>query len=67
MNKNLEKLPDNLPQPNDNGQSDHLVGITIPGIILTSTEGLMDISKIDFKYVVLYFFLMMSVPEKALP
>ena len=67
MNKDLTKLPDNFSQPNDDGKSDHLVGIIISSIILTSTEGMMDISKIDAKYIVLYFFPMMSVPEKALP
>ena len=67
MNNDLEQLPDNLPQPHDDEKFDHLVGITIPGITLTSTEGITDVSKIDSKYVVLYFFPMMSVPEKALP
>ena len=54
MHKDLKKLPDNLPQPNDDGKSDHLVGITIPNIILTSTEGVMDISEIDAQYIVLF-------------
>ena len=67
MNKDLTKLPNNLPQPDDDGKSDHLVGITIPSIILTSTKGEMDISKINTQYMVLYFFPMMSIPEKSLP
>ena len=67
MNKDLTKLPDNLPQPDDDGKSDHLDGITIPRIILTSTKGGMDLSKINTQYMVLYFFPMMSVPEKTLP
>jgi len=67
MNKELTKLPDNLPQPDDDGKSDHLVGITIPSITLTSTKGMIDISKIDTQYTVLYFFPMMAVPEKTLP
>ncbi len=67
MNKDLEQLPDNLPQPRNDEKFDHLVGITIPSITLTSTEGVTDVSKIDARYIVLYFFPMMSVPEKALP
>jgi len=67
MNEDLTKLPDNLPQPDDDGKSDHLVGITIPSIILTSTEGEMNISKINSKYLILYFFPMMPVLEKSLP
>lgn len=67
MNKDLTKLPDNLPQPVDDGESDHLIGITIPNIILTSTKGEMDFSKINTQYMVLYFFPMMSIPEKTLP
>jgi len=66
MNKDLTKLPDNLPQPDDDGKSDHLVGIIIPSITLTSTEGMIDISKINTQYTVLYFFPMMAVPEKTL-
>jgi|APSaa5957512535_1039671.scaffolds.fasta_scaffold16887_6 peroxiredoxin len=67
MNKDLTKLPNNLPQPDDDGKSDHLVGMTIPSIILSSTKGEMDISKMDTQYSVLYFFPMMSTPEKTLP
>ncbi|MCH9658161.1 redoxin family protein [archaeon] len=67
MNKDLEQLPDDLPQPRDDKKFDHLVGVTIPSITLKSTEGATDVSKIDAGYVVLYFFPMMSVPEKTLP
>jgi len=67
MNEDLTKLPDNLPQPDDDGKSDHLVGMTIPQIILTSTKGEIDLSKINTQYLVLYFFPMMSAPEKSLP
>jgi len=67
MNKDLTKLPDNLPRPDDDGKSDHLVGITIPSIIFTSTKGDLDLSKINTQYIVMYFFPMMFVPEKTLP
>ena len=67
MNKDLTKLPDNLPQPNDDGESNHLLGMTIPNIILTSTKGEMNLCKINTQYLILYFFPMMSAPEKSLP
>lgn len=67
MNEDLTKLPDNLPQPDDDGKSDHLIGITIPSITLTSTKGARDICKSNTKYLILYFFPMMSAPEKRLP
>ena len=67
MNKDLTKLPDNLPQPDDDWKSDHLVGIIIPSITLTSTKGKVDLSKVNTQYMVLYFFPMMAVPEKTLP
>ena len=68
MDEDLTKLSENLPQPNNDGASDHLFGMTIPNIILPSTkENSLDISKIDSHYVILYFFPMMSIPEKSLP
>ena len=67
MTKDLEQLPGDLPQPRDDGKSTHLVGITIPSVVLASTEGITDVSKMDARYIVLYFFPMMSVPERALP
>jgi len=68
MDEDLTKLPSDLPQPGNDGTSDHLFGMTIPSIILPSTKGnLFDVSKIDTHYMILYFFPMMSVTEKSLP
>jgi len=67
MNKDFTKLPDNLPQPDNDGAADHILGVKIPSIILPSTEGKMDLSKINTQFRVLYFFPMMAVPEKSLP
>ena len=67
MNDEFTKLPDNLPQPNDDGSCDHLLGMTIPSIVLPSTKtDLHDIYKSDTHFVVLYFFPMMALPEKSL-
>ncbi len=67
MNEDYTKLPDNLPKPDNYEEADHLLGMTIPGIILSSTKGQVDLSKINAQHIVLYFFTMMSVPEKSLP
>ena len=67
MNEDFTKLPNNLPKPSDDKKYDHLIGMTIPNIILTSTKGEIDLCKINTKYLILYFFPMMSIPEKTLP
>ncbi len=39
MRQNLTNLPDNLPRPVDDGQTDHLLGEKIPAISLAATNG----------------------------
>lgn len=39
MNKNLLKLPDDLPVPHDDGAARHLTGSTMPDIVLPATSG----------------------------
>lgn len=39
MNKNLLKLPDDLPVPQDDGAARHLTGSTMPDIVLPATSG----------------------------
>lgn len=39
MRQNLNELPENLPRPIDDGATDHLVGMAVPEIELTSTSG----------------------------
>jgi len=68
MNKDFTKLPDNLPQPEDDGAAGHLLGRKIPNIILPSTkDSFFDLSSMDRKYSILYFFPMMIMPENNLP
>ena len=67
MNKDFKNLPDNLPQPKDDGKADHLLEMMIPDITLSSTIGGIDISKMDTQYVVLYFFPMMASSAENLP
>jgi len=68
MNEDLTKLPTNLPQPKDDGLCNHLLGMTIPSMILQSSTGdSLDVSKIKIKFTILYFFPMMAVPGKNIP
>ena len=62
----LEKLPENLPAPEDNGECDHLEGFKIPEIHLMCTNG----SLIDLAFkntTVLYCYPMTGRPDVKLP
>jgi len=68
MDENLAKLPEGLPQPKDDGASDHLLGMIVPSLTLQSSIGnSLDVSRIMNEFVVLYFFPMMAVPGENLP
>ena len=68
MNDEFTKLPDNLPIPENDGTTNHLLGRQIPDIILPSTkDSFFDLSNIDRQYGILYFFPMMTIPGKDLP
>ena len=68
MSKGLAKLPKDLPVPRDDGACKHLLGLTFPRIILPSTNGdSFDISMINTRFVILYFFPMMGISERSLP
>ena len=45
-----EALPDDLPQPVDDGACDHLIGMKLPRISLLATDGsLIDLSSLAKK------------------
>jgi peroxiredoxin len=68
MNDEFTKLPDNLPIPENDGTTNHLLGRQIPDVILPSTkDSFFDLSNIDREYGILYFFPMMTIPGKDLP
>ena len=68
MNENLTKLPEGLPQPKDDGSSNHLLGMIVPSMTLQSSIGdSLDVSKVKSEFVVLYFVPMMAVSEERLP
>ena len=68
MDEEFTKLPGGLPRPVDNGESDHLLGMKIPRMLLLSTKDhVLDLSKIDSRYKILYFFPMLAVPGEHVP
>ena len=68
MNDKFAKLPHDLPVPKNDGKASHLLGRKLPNLILPSTKNsFFDLSAIEKKYGILYFFPMMSMPEKELP
>jgi peroxiredoxin len=68
MNKDFTELPENLPLPENDGACDHLLGMILPSIILSSTKGdSVDVCKSDTRFLVLFFFPMMAIPGKSLP
>ena len=63
----LHKLPDGLPVPEDDGASDHLPGMSLPSVSLTSTSGEpVDLSKLRGRTVV-YCYPMTGRPDRDLP
>jgi peroxiredoxin len=44
-------LPDNLPVPEDDGAADHLPGVEVPGVVLESSQGPVDVSTYTVVYV----------------
>ena len=68
MDEEFVKLPDGLPQPTDDGKSDHLFGMTIPHMTLLSTKNsVLDLSGINSCYKILYFFPMIVIPGESVP
>ena len=63
----LDTLPDNLPIPFDDGGADHLLGLTLPPLILAATTG----SSVDLGALtglaVLYFYPRTGRPDEPLP
>jgi peroxiredoxin len=63
----LEKTPENLPIPEDDGACDHLTGMKFPDIELSCTDGKnVNISKQSGK-IVIYIYPMTGRPNVALP
>jgi peroxiredoxin len=64
----LTELPANLPRPKDDGGARHLRGMAIPDLALPSTSNrLVNLSKITAPRTVVYCYPMTGRPGKALP
>jgi len=64
---NLNQLPVDLPIPQDDGAADHLLGMRLPKILLTTTAGKqMNLGEIPGRLVV-YCYPMTGQPNVALP
>lgn len=67
INTNPMVLPDNLPRPVDDGGADHLVGMRIPNLSLTSTAGgAVNLGDLPRRTIV-YAYPMTGVPNVELP
>jgi peroxiredoxin len=61
-------LPADLPKPIDDGACDHLTGIRMPPVSLSSTAGRMvDLGRLTAPRTVIYCYPMTGVPGKPLP
>jgi peroxiredoxin len=50
------RLPKGLPAPEDDGAADHLVGAELPGLVLPSTAGDLDLAREGEELLVLYVY-----------
>ena len=63
----LYQLPSNLPRPVDDGAADHLVGLEVPALRLTSSAGVVDLAEFGSKLEVLYVYPATGVPGRPSP
>ena len=64
---NLNKIPTNLPVPLDDGLADHLIGMKLPSLSLTATNGTeIDLSQVEGCFV-LYCYPRTGTPNTQLP
>ena len=59
-------LPPDLPEPEDDGAADHLVGIGMPNVVLSGTDGTADLGALPGT-AVLYCYPSTGVPGRAMP
>lgn len=67
-NPNLQSLPADLPAPEDDGATDHLVGMRLPFLKLPSTDGdQVDLGELGAGRALIYAFPMTGSPEQDMP
>lgn len=64
---NINELPANLPRPVDDGKAAHLVGLSLPGTVLTSTSGEAIQLGSVLGWLVIYCYPMTGQPQVDLP
>lgn len=63
----INKLPPNLPVPEDDGAADHLIGMNLPSLYLQATDGMkIDLSQLA-GHVVIYCYPRTGTPNTSLP
>lgn len=61
------QLPDGLPVPVDDGACDHLAGAVVPGLVLESSLGPVDLAELAAERAVLYVYPRTGRPDRAVP
>ena len=57
-------LPPNLPVPEDDGAADHLAGLAVPGLVLQSSQGPVDLGELCAGRAVIYVYPQTGVPGR---
>ena len=65
--KSYDTMPDNLPRPIDDGACDHLIGMELPDIELTATDGSLVYLAAQSRKTVIYCYPMTGRPGVPLP
>ena len=63
----IYQLPTGLPVPVDDGAADHLVGLDIPGLVLDSSDGPVDLAELTARRAVLYVYPATGIPTRPTP
>jgi peroxiredoxin len=63
----IYQLPTGLPVPVDDGAADHLLGLEVPGLVLDSSSGSVDLSELAARRAVLYVYPATGIPGRPTP
>ena len=63
----IYQLPADLPVPVDDGAADHLLGLELPGLVLDSSSGPVDLAELAARRAVLYVYPATGIPGRPTP
>ena len=63
----IYQLPTGLPVPVDDGAADHLLGLEVPGLVLDSSSGPVDLSELAARRAILYVYPATGIPGRPTP